>query len=97
MRIFYWETDGAGEGGDILIVCEFCTLRKLDESCEMGLKIPAAMGCREFAPGMERFCADKKDFVSTRQIIEMAAFFGMKGMELKKVKRMAAGEESIRL
>jgi hypothetical protein len=55
------------------------------------------MSCREFAPGMERFCADPKDFVSPRQIIEMAAFFGMKGMELKKVKRMAVGEETTRL
>jgi hypothetical protein len=45
---------------------------------------------------MERFCADPKDFVSPRQIIEMAAFFGLKGMELKKVKRMVAGEESAR-
>ncbi|HUQ31169.1 MAG TPA: hypothetical protein VM095_03570 [Pyrinomonadaceae bacterium] len=55
------------------------------------------MSCREYSPGMERFCADPKDFVSPRQIIEMAAYFGMKGMELKKVKRMAVGEESARL
>lgn len=80
-----------------MIVCEFCTQRRLDEKCGLGLKIPAGMSCREFTPGMERFCADPKDFVSPRQIIEMAAFFGMKGMELKKVKRMAAGEESARL
>lgn len=80
-----------------MIVCEFCTQRKLDGQCGLGLKIPAGMGCREFTPGMERFCADPKDFVSPRQIIEMAAFFGIKGMELKKVKRMALGEESNRL
>jgi hypothetical protein len=55
------------------------------------------MGCREFTPGMERFCADPKDFVSPQQILEMAAFFGIKGVELKKVKRMAAGEKSVRL
>ncbi len=80
-----------------MIVCEFCTQRRFDETCALGLKIPAGMGCRQFAPGMERFCADPKDFDSPRQIIEMAAFFGFKGMELKKVKRMAVGEESIRL
>jgi hypothetical protein len=80
-----------------MIVCEFCMQRKLDGKCGLGLKIPAGMSCREFAPGMERFCADPKDFVSPRQIIEMAAFFGMKGMELKKVKRMAVGEETTRL
>jgi hypothetical protein len=55
------------------------------------------MGCREFAPGMERFCADPKDFVSPRQIIEMAAFFGLKGVELKKVKRMVVAGEITRL
>ena len=80
-----------------MIVCDFCTRRKPDGECELGLKIPARMSCHEFTPGMERFCADPKDFVSPRQIIEMAAFFGLKGMELKKVKRMAVGEESARL
>jgi hypothetical protein len=80
-----------------MIVCEFCTERKLDGECGLGLKIPAGMGCRDFAPGMERFCADPKDFVSPRQITEMAAFFGFKGMELKKVKQMAVSEESLRL
>jgi hypothetical protein len=71
--------------------------RKPDGECGLGLKIPAGMGCHEFAPGMERFCADPKDFVSPRQIIEMAAFFGIKGMELKKVKRMAVAGETARL
>ena len=80
-----------------MIVCDFCTRRKSDGECELGLKIPARMSCHEFAPGMERFCADPKDFVSQRQIIEMAAFFGLKGVELKKVKRMVVGEESARL
>ena len=80
-----------------MIVCDFCTQRRPDGKCELGLKIPNGMSCREYSPGMERFCADPKDFVNPRQIIEMAAFFGIKGMELKKVKRMAVGEESIRL
>jgi hypothetical protein len=80
-----------------MIVCEFCTQRKPNGECGLGLRKPAGMGCRQFAPGMERFCADMKDFVSPRQIIEMAAFFGIKGMELKKVKRMIATGESTRL
>ena len=80
-----------------MIICEFCTERKVDGNCGLGLKIPMGMGCREFAPGMERFCADPKDFVSPRQIIEMAAFFGLKGVELKKVKRMVVAGEITRL
>jgi hypothetical protein len=54
------------------------------------------MGCREFEPTLERFCSDPKDFVSTVQIVQMAAFFGMKGRELKKVNLMAARAESAR-
>jgi len=46
---------------------------------------------------MAKFCADPKDFVSPDQIIQMATFFGMKGTELKKVKQMAAREESSRV
>jgi hypothetical protein len=81
----------------MMTVCEFCTQCRQDGKCGLGLKIPTGMGCREFDPGIERFCADPKDFVSPRQIIEMATFFGIKGMELKKVKLMAAREESTRL
>jgi hypothetical protein len=55
------------------------------------------MSCQDFGPTLEKFCADRRDFVSERQIIEMATFFGMKGTELKKVKRMASREESARL
>ncbi len=54
------------------------------------------MSCREFGPGIERFCSDPKDFVNSGQIVQMATFFGMKGTELKKVKLMAAREESAR-
>jgi hypothetical protein len=54
------------------------------------------MGCREFDPGIEKFCADPKDFKSPGQIIEMATFFGIKGTELKKVKLIAKREEKIR-
>jgi hypothetical protein len=54
------------------------------------------MGCREFEPGMEKFCSDPKDFVSPRQIIDMATHFGIKGAELKKIKLMTARAESAR-
>jgi len=47
------------------------------------------MGCREFDPGIDKFCADPSDFVSPNQIIQMATFFGIKGTELKKVKTIA--------
>jgi hypothetical protein len=47
------------------------------------------MSCREFSPVLEKFCADPKDFVSTKQIIEMATYFGLQKTELKKVMTMA--------
>ena len=80
-----------------MIVCEFCTQYRQDGECGLGLRIPKSMGCHEFNPGMERFCSDPKDFVNPNQIIQMATFFGMKGMELKKVKLMLAREENARL
>ena len=80
-----------------MIVCEFCAQYRQDGQCGFGLNIPKGMRCHEFTPGIEKFCADSKDFVSPRQITEMAAFFGIKGMELKKVKLMAEREESRRL
>ena len=62
----------------------------------MGLNIPKRMGCREFAPGIDNFCSNPNDFVSADQIVQMASFFGIKGMELKKVKVMAARAEETR-
>ncbi|HET6891261.1 MAG TPA: hypothetical protein VFH31_09185 [Pyrinomonadaceae bacterium] len=47
------------------------------------------MKCHEFAPGMEKFCAEPTDFVSVYQIVEMAKFFGLEKTELKKVKIIA--------
>ena len=55
------------------------------------------MSCRDFEPGIERFFADPGDYVSSNQIVQMATYFGVKGSELKKVKLMAAKEESARL
>lgn len=80
-----------------MIVCEFCTQYKLDGKCGAGLNIPKGMGCSQFEPGLEKFCSDPKDFVNPRQLVQMATYFGIKGMELKKVKLMAAREESTRL
>jgi hypothetical protein len=52
------------------------------------------MTCREFGPALEKFCADPKDFVDPKQILQMATYFGIKGPELKKIRAMA--EESFR-
>ena len=79
-----------------MIICEFCKRYEPDGKCGLGLTIPKRMGCREFDPGVERFCSNPSDFVSPRQIVEMATYFGIKGMELKKVKLMTAREESSR-
>jgi len=77
-------------------ICEFCLRYSATEgTCELGLKIPKGMSCREFAPGLEKFCADPKDFVSPRQIVEMATYFGLQKTELKKVKVIAEGAASI--
>lgn len=80
----------------MMIVCEFCSEYRKDDSCGLGLSVAKAMRCAGFEPGLEKFCADSKDFVSSRQITEMATFFGIKGLELKKVRLMAAREETIR-
>ena len=71
-----------------MTICEFC-LQYANGSCGLGLKIPKTMRCREFAPGLEKFCADPADFVSPNQIVEMARFFGIDKAELKKVKIIA--------
>jgi len=79
-----------------MIVCEFCLHYSEDSTCRIGLNIPKGMKCREFAPGIEKFCANPEDFVSARQLVEMAMFFGLQSTELKKVKivaeRRVAGE-----
>ena len=68
-----------------------------DGTCRLGLPLPKSMTCREFGPSLEKFCSDASDFVDPRQIMQMATYFGIKGPELKKVKLMAAKEESMRL
>ncbi|HKP72589.1 MAG TPA: hypothetical protein VJT82_06605 [Pyrinomonadaceae bacterium] len=80
-----------------MIICEFCVQYGQDGKCQLGLNLPKRMGCREFSPGMEKFCSDPNDFVSPGQIVQMATFFGLKGMELKKIKLMAMRADGARL
>jgi hypothetical protein len=80
-----------------MIICDLCSHYGLSGECRLGLRLAKGMSCQDFGPTLEKFCANPKDFVSERQIIEMATFFGMKGTELKKVKLMASREESARL
>ena len=72
-----------------MIICEFCLLYSPEGLCRLGLNIPKTMRCHQFAPGIEKFCAKPKDFVSPNQIVEMAKFFGLEKTELKKVKVIA--------
>lgn len=78
-----------------MIICEFC-LQFRDAQCGFGLKIPKRMSCREFDPGIEKFCSNPGDFKGASQIIQMATYFGIKGIELKKVRQIAAHEEQSR-
>ena len=80
-----------------MIICEFCLQYRQDGKCELGLNIPKQMSCREFDPGLEKFCSNPNDFVSLGQIKQMATFFGIKGTELKKVQVMATRGEETRL
>ena len=79
-----------------MIVCEFC-LQYRQGKCGLGLNIPKGMSCREFAPVIEQFCSNPKDFVSPAQIIQMAMFFGFKKAELRKIQSMANATESSRV
>src|SRR5438876_253608 len=77
-----------------MIICDFCLQYKPDGECGLGLKIPKGMSCREFGPGIEKFCSDPNDYVDPRQIIQMATFFGMKGTELKKKRQNSVRSRS---
>jgi hypothetical protein len=80
-----------------MLLCEFCLNYKGEEKCDLGLKIPKSMSCREFEPAIAGFCAEPADFVNPDQIVKMASYFGLKGKELKKVKLMATREVTARL
>jgi hypothetical protein len=79
-----------------MTICEFCIHYRAEGTCEFGLNLPKRMGCRDFEPGLDKFCGNPNDFVSAHQLVQMAAYFGIKGMEMKKVKQMAAQEEQRR-
>jgi len=72
-----------------MLICEFCVQQQQSGNCGLGLRIPKRMSCREFEPGIEKFCSNPGDFVGTGQILQMATFFGIKGTELKKITIMA--------
>jgi len=79
-----------------MIGCEFSSHYRQDGKCLLGLNIPKAMSCREFSPGIEKFCSNPNDFVNPSQITQMATFFGFKKAELKKIKLMAEAAETSR-
>ncbi len=74
-----------------MAICEFCS-NFTKGACTIGLDVRKGMTCREFRPGMEKFCSDPKDFVSPNQIVQMATYFGIGRAELKKVRLMATRE-----
>ena len=78
-------------------ICEFCLQFREDGTCGYGLRLPKQMHCREFEPGIEKFCSNPADVVSEAQIIQMATYFGIKGAELKKVKLMPLQQENSRI
>ena len=79
-----------------MTICEFCLNYVAEGKCSVGLDIRKGMTCREFRPGIEKFCAEPKDFVNGNQIVEMAEYFGIGRTELKKIRIMATREESRR-
>ncbi len=72
-----------------MTICQFCLQQSQNGACRLGLNILKTMKCREFAPGMEKFCAKPQDFVDVDQIVQMAKFFGLERTELKKVQMIA--------
>lgn len=73
-------------------ICEFCLNFTSAGACTIGLDVRTGMTCREFRPGVEKFCSDPKDFVGPDQLVQMATYFGIGRTELKKVRLMATRE-----
>ena len=69
-----------------MTICEFCSYNQQTGKCGLGLKPPQGMSCVEFTPSLEQFCSEQSDFRDADQIIQMASFFGIKRVEMKKVK-----------
>ena len=80
-----------------MIICEFCLQYRQNGECGFGLRIPKGLRCPEFDPGVEKFCANPLDFNGMSQIVQMATYFGLKGVELKKIRQVAEQEEALRL
>ena len=78
------------------MICEFCVHCWKNDTCGLGLDVPKRMSCREFDPGVERFCSNPADFVGVAQLVQMASFFGLRGSEMKKVREMAGLEAARR-
>ncbi len=76
-----------------MIICDLCMHYRPDSQCGMDLKIPKGMSCKDYYPGLQKFCENPNDFVNSGQVVAMATFFGMKGAELKKVKEMGLRAE----
>ena len=77
-----------------MAICEFCSQFTDQGKCYLGLNLPKSMSCSMFEPGIEEFCSKPGEFANAGQIIQMATYFGIKGRELKKVRAMAAIEET---
>ncbi|HUK92054.1 MAG TPA: hypothetical protein VLZ81_16760 [Blastocatellia bacterium] len=77
-----------------MAICEFCSQFTDQGKCYLGLNLPKSMSCSMFEPGIEKFCSKPGEFANAGQIIQMATYFGIKGRELKKVRAMAAIEET---
>lgn len=84
------------DGTRTMTLCEFCDLFQKNGECRLGLDRPKRMNCRSFDPRVGNFCANPDDFVSERQIVQMAVYFDIKGAELKKIRVMAAREAAER-
>jgi len=78
-----------------MTICDLC-LQLRDGKCALGLRQPKTMRCREFDPGIEKFCAKPTDFTGPAQITQMAQYFGVKGQELKKITLIALKEDALR-
>ena len=77
-----------------MAICEFCLQFTDQHECYLGRNLPKTMSCPVFEPGIEKFCANPGEFAGAGQIVQMATYFGVKGRELKKVRAMAATEET---
>jgi hypothetical protein len=68
-----------------MTLCEFCTLRVSENQCSKGHETPKKLRCKDFAPGIEKFCSKPSDYVGRDQLKQMATYFGLAGNELKLV------------